>query len=149
GRQPGPGRVRPALRLRPRPDRRHLGPDRPVLRPLRAPTTSTPSPAPAATTPSPRTASTPGSPAATASATSSSPTPTASPPPSTPPADAHPPAGAGGHTPATPAALTAWLPGGHGQRSLALTDADRLTHAIDALIDTPPTTTARPAPPGA
>jgi len=45
-------------------------------------------------------------------------------------------AGAGGHNTVTPDGLNAWVPGGHHQRYLVLTDADRLTHAIDTLIDT-------------
>src|SRR5262249_9139886 len=58
-------------------------------------------------------------------------------------------AGAGGHNTAPRDALSAGLPAGHAQRSPVLTAPARLTHAIDALIDTPPTTTARPATPGA
>jgi hypothetical protein len=58
-------------------------------------------------------------------------------------------AGAGGHNTVTPDGLNAWLPGGHGQRYLVLTDAARLTRAIDALIDATPATTARPATAGA
>ena len=52
-------------------------------------------------------------------------------------------AGAGGHNTVTPDGLNAWTPGGHHQRYLVLTDTARLTHAIDALIDTTPTANNR------
>jgi len=51
-------------------------------------------------------------------------------------------AGAGGHNTVTPDGLNTWVPGGHDQRYLLLTDATRLTHAIDTLIDTPPAATS-------
>jgi len=57
-------------------------------------------------------------------------------------------AGAGGHNTVTPDGLNAWVPGGHHQRYLVLTDAARLTHAIDTLVDTPPGATNRPTTPG-
>ncbi|HEU5111258.1 MAG TPA: nucleoside hydrolase, partial [Micromonosporaceae bacterium] len=44
-------------------------------------------------------------------------------------------AGAGGHNVVTPDGLNHWAPGGRGQRYLVLTDADRLTAAIDRLVN--------------
>ena len=47
-------------------------------------------------------------------------------------------AGAGGRNTVTPDGLNRWVPGGRGQRYLVLTDAARLTEAIDALLDAVP-----------
>jgi hypothetical protein len=47
-------------------------------------------------------------------------------------------AGAGGHNTVAADGTNAWVPGGHGQRYLVMTDAARLTNAIDALIDRVP-----------
>jgi hypothetical protein len=47
-------------------------------------------------------------------------------------------AGAGGRNAVTPDGLNRWMPGGRHQRYLVLTDAVRLTAAIDELINTVP-----------
>jgi hypothetical protein len=47
-------------------------------------------------------------------------------------------AGAGGHNVVTPDGLNRWVPGGRHQRYLVLTDAARLTVAIDELINAVP-----------
>jgi hypothetical protein len=47
-------------------------------------------------------------------------------------------AGAGGRNTVTPDGLNRWVPGGRGQRYLVLTDAARLTEAIDTLLDAVP-----------
>ncbi len=44
-------------------------------------------------------------------------------------------AGAGGHNTVSADGLNAWVAGGHDERYLVLTDANRLTRRLDALID--------------